>query len=119
MNPRSLWWPLTAALYVALIGIICVWQLSRPEGPNVTIWALQLLPLLVFLPAVLRGWPRGLIGLCFVLLLYFVRAVEGVMASNRAWIDWGLLGLSVLLFICAMLASRAHPRRSPTPEMSG
>lgn len=110
---------LTAALYAALIAIICVWQLTRPQGPNATVWVLQLLPLLVFCPAVLRGWPRGLIGLCFVLLLYFMRAVEGVMASNRAWIDWGLLGLSVLLFVCAMLASRTRPRRSLNPEVSG
>lgn len=103
-----LWWGLSGVLYSAMVASICAWQLTKPGGPNLVVWALQLLPLGLFLPAVLRGWPRGLIGLCFVLLLYFIRAVEGVMASNRAWIDVVLLCLSVLLFISAMLASRVR-----------
>lgn len=84
----------------------CVWQLTRPQGTDYLLWLVQLLPLLIFIPAMRRDNPRGYIGLCFVLLLYFIKAVEGLFSPARAWIDFWLLGGSVVLFISAMLTSR-------------
>lgn len=89
-----------------LVFGLSVWQLTRPQGPAYFLWLVQLLPLLIFFPAMRRDNPRGYIGLCFVLLLYFVKAVEGVFSPARAWIDFWLLGGSVVLFISAMLTSR-------------
>jgi uncharacterized membrane protein len=88
-----------------LLGL-SAWQLTRPTGPAYFLWMVQLLPLVIFIPALWRGNPRAYIGLCFVLLLYFIKAVEGVFSPARAWIDFWLLGGSVVLFISAMLTSR-------------
>ena len=93
-------------VYGLIIAGLCAWQLLRPGGPIATIWVIQLVPLLLVLPGLLQRRPRAFIWLCFILLVYFIRAVEGVMASNRAWIDWWLLIGTVTLFITAMLTSR-------------
>lgn len=96
----------TLVCWGLLIAGLCVWQMSRPQGPIYVLWLVQLFPLLIFLPAMLRDNPRAYIGLCFVLLLYFIKAVEGMFSPARAWIDFWLLCGSVVLFISAMMTSR-------------
>lgn len=105
---RTLRWARFCSLVVwgLLILGLCAWQLTRTQGPAYVPWAVQIVPLLIFLPAMLRGNPRAYIGLCFVLLFYFIKAVEGLFSPARAWIDYWLLGGSVVLFISAMLTSR-------------
>lgn len=93
-------------LYGLMILGLCAWQLIRPAGPLYVIWLIQLLPLLIFLPGMLRDSSRAYIGLCFVLLLYFIKSVEGVFSTARTWIDFWLLSGSVILFISAMMTSR-------------
>ena len=96
----------TLAGWALLLVGLCLWQLTRPAGPQYLLWLVQLLPLAIFLPEMLRNNSRAYIGLCFVLLLYFIKAVEGVFSPARAWIDFWLLGWSTTLFISAMLTSR-------------
>lgn len=90
----------------------CAWQITGPQGPRYLLWFIQLLPLAIFVPGLLRDNPRAYIGLCFVLLLYFIKAVEGLFSPLRAWIDLWLLICSVVLFISAMLTSRWLQRAS-------
>lgn len=97
---------LTLVLYSLLLTSFCVWQVLRAEGPHYFLWLVQTVPLLIFLPGLLRDNPRVYIGLCFVLLLYFIKAVEGLFSPARDWLDYALLILTVLLFIVAMMASR-------------
>lgn len=97
---------LTFVAYGLLLASFCVWQLIRPGGPRYFAWTVQLVPLLIFLPGLRRDNPRAHIGLCFVLLLYFIKAVEGMFSPARAWIDYALLILTVFLFIVSMLTSR-------------
>jgi uncharacterized membrane protein len=104
--------PLLWARRCTLVGLgflvlgFCAWQITGPHGPRYFLWFVQLLPLAIFVPGLLRDNPRAYIGLCFVLLLYFIKAVEGLFSPLRAWIDFWLLGCSVVLFISAMLTSR-------------
>ena len=107
---------LTFALYGLILIAFCVWQISRPDGPRYFAWIVQLVPLLIFLPGLLRNNPRAYIGLCFVLLLYFIKAVEGVFSPARAWIDYALLTLTVVLFIVSMLTSRWLQRPQKNAE---
>lgn len=105
----------TIACWGLMILGLSAWQLTRPQGPIYVLWFIQLLPLAIFIPGMLRNNPRAYIGLCFVLLLYFIKAVEGVFSPARAWIDFWLLSGSVVLFISAMLTSR-WLQRTPTAD---
>jgi len=70
------------------------------------IWVALLLPLLLFVPGVLRDRPRSFIWLCFVSLLYFMRLVTDLFASPGSPLHWlGMLAV-ILLFCSAMMYVR-------------
>lgn len=70
------------------------------------IWLAVLLPLLIFLPGMLRDNLRSFIWLCFVLLLYFMRLVVSLFEDPTA--PLAVIGMVavVVLFIAAMLYVR-------------
>lgn len=104
--PKPLTRNLTLILYGLLLACFCLWQILLPGGPKYFLWLVQMVPLLIFLRGLLRDNPRVYIGLCFVLLLYFIKAVEGLFSPARDWLDYALLVFTVTLFIVSMLASR-------------
>jgi len=70
------------------------------------IWLGKLLPLMLFVPGMLRDKPRSFIWLCFVSLLYFIAMVERIFAQpDSALAATGLVAV-ILLFISAMLYAR-------------
>jgi len=74
------------------------------------IWLFRLLPLLLFLPGVLRDSLRSYIWLCCVSLGYFVLLVERLFMQPRSPLD--ILGLAavVILFVAAMFYVRWRAR---------
>ena len=74
------------------------------------IWVAVLLPLIVFLPGMLRDNLRSFIWLCFVLLLYFMRLV--VALFERPTDPLAISGMTavVILFVAAMLYVRWRAR---------
>lgn len=74
------------------------------------IWLGKLLPLLIFLPGMLRDNLRSYIWLCFVCLLYFIALVERLFAQPGAWLP--IIGTCavVLLFSAAMMYVRWRAR---------
>lgn len=79
------------------------------DAPAV-IWLGKLLPLLLFLPGMLRDRLRSYIWLCFVCLLYFIALVERLFASpGSALAIVGMLAV-VSLFCAAMLYVRWRAR---------
>lgn len=70
------------------------------------IWLGKLLPLLLFLPGLLRDRLRSYIWLCFVCLLYFIALVERVFALPGAALAWLGLAAVVILFCSAMFYVR-------------
>ena len=74
------------------------------------VWVVKLLPLLLFLPGMLRDRLRSFIWLCFVCLLYFIVLVQ------RLFLEVGsplvIVGTSavVTLFIASMLYVRWRAR---------
>ncbi len=115
--PGKLRWALSLCLisYTALLLSFIVYNLTDDDG-SFSLWLAQCLPLLMFLPGILRtssdrGW-RTYSWLCFVVLVYFTHAVVNVMSPLVNWKDIAQLGLSVCLFISAMMTSRwlqRHP----------
>ncbi len=83
-------------------------QLWLSNAPAV-VWVL-LLPLAIFIPGIIRDNLRSYIWLCFVCLLYFMRLVVAVFAT-----EGGALAITgtvavVILFISAMMYVRWRAR---------
>ena len=93
-----------------LAGIGGLWYLSPPDAPLAAIGMMTLAaygPLLLFTHAVIRGEPRQLTWLCFVLLFYFCFYVV------QAFYPWPVNGIAALritalalVFISAMVLIR-------------
>jgi len=87
------------------------------------IWLGKLLPLLLFLPGMLRDKLRSYIWLCFVCLLYFIALVERLFAlPGNALAITGTVAV-VTLFCAAMLYVRWRARElraaNTAPTTSG
>lgn len=82
------------------------WQQQLPW----VIWLGKLLPLLIFLPGMLKGNLRSFIWLCFVSLLYFIALVERLFAlPGNPQAVTGMVAV-VTLFIAAMMYVRWRAR---------
>ena len=73
---------------------------------NWTMLAVGTLPVLLMLPAVWRGQPVAHAWLCFILLLYFLVAVQNMFSPNRDALDIARLVLVVIIFLAAMMYVR-------------
>ena len=74
------------------------------------IWVIKLLPLLIFLPGMLKDNLRSYIWLCFVCLGYFMILVQRIFAQpDSILVVIGLIAV-VVLFIVAMLYVRWRAR---------
>ncbi len=81
-------------------------QDSWIHGAPWFIWSVKIIPLLMFLPGMLRDNLRSYVWLCFVSLGYFLVLVQRIFAQPGD--PMVILGLSsvVILFIAAMLYVR-------------
>jgi len=74
------------------------------------IWLGKLLPLLIFLPGLLRDRLRSYIWLCFVSLLYFIALVERLFAVPGSPLAVTGMVAVVVLFVAAMMYVRWRAR---------
>ncbi len=96
----SAWWLLF------LQQLLDAWILQVPW----IIWLGKLLPLLLFLPGMLRDRLRSYIWLCFVSLLYFIALVERIFAQpDSLSAALGLVAV-VTLFCAGMMYVRWRAR---------
>jgi len=94
------------ALYSSLITLFLYWNLTRETGVTFFILLLQTLPLLALLPGMIKKAYRAYSWLCFVLLFYFIFAVQRVFLSTSQVSDYIFLTLIVFLFVSSMMSSR-------------
>ena len=80
------------------------------RGVPWVIWCGKLLPLLLFLPGILKDRLRSFIWLCFISLLYFITLVERLFAVPGSLLSQAGMVAVVVLFITAMLYVRARGR---------
>ena len=74
------------------------------------IWGLKLLPLLIFLPGMLKDNLRSFIWVCFVCLGYFLILVQRMFAQpDSGLVIIGMIAV-VLLFTAAMMYVRWRAR---------
>ena len=82
MNPTArvdLSRKLTLVAYGALlVSLVTSWKINNSDPIALDLLLIAVLPLLAFLPWLLKGSNRAHIGLCCVLLVYIIKAVLGV-----------------------------------------
>ncbi|MEM1111313.1 MAG: DUF2069 domain-containing protein [Pseudomonadota bacterium] len=99
---------LTWAAYGLLVlqQITDAWQMQAPW----IIWFGKLVPLLMFLPGMLRDRLRSFIWVCFISLMYFITLVERLFgAPGSPGLIVGMVAV-VVLFNAAMLYVRWRAR---------
>jgi len=101
-------WMSMWVLWIVLAGQQVV-DVARFDAPW-PVWLLRVVPLLLFMPSVLRGSLRAVIWLCFVLLFYFISAVELLFAQPDDVI--AVVGVSAVVgvFIAAAFYIRTRGR---------
>lgn len=67
---------------------------------------IQLIPLAIIAPGLIKGTPRGHIWSCFVVTLYFIQGVLETFDPARRWFGCVEILLTVILFISALLYAR-------------
>jgi len=70
------------------------------------IWALRLLPIVIFLPGLARDKTRSYIWLCFVSLMVFVTLVERLFADVRDPAAWAAMVAVLTYFNAGMMYVR-------------
>ena len=92
------------ALWVAWLALVLQQVLFEMRfGAPVQLLVIQVLPLVVFMPAVARDNLRSIIWLTFVLLAYFVSAVLAAFAHPGDFLALaGVVILGVLFAFCAV-----------------
>lgn len=113
MTPRNrltagLWWALWCLWLVFTLQQVA--DVARYDAPW-PVWVIRVLPLVLFVPGVARDSLRAVVWLCFVLLFYFVSAVEAIFARPSDVL--AALGVAsvVALFVVATLYIRCRGRQ--------
>lgn len=103
----------TLVCLLVLLVVIAIDTLIAPSNarePNVVMWVILSLPLLIFLPGVWRGGIYSFAWLSFVSLLYFAQSVTSLFVPWRRLLDVVHLLFSIALFMFAMLSVRYTAR---------
>ena len=92
------------------------------DAPPV-IWALRLVPLLIFVPGLLADRVRTYIWLCFVILMYFITLVLRLFADPLSPVAWVAMTGIVVFFVTAMMYARWRSQElgaaAEPPEVEG
>jgi len=108
--------------FTALVLFISmkVWGIDSLEPMSrAFLWLIACLPLILFLPGLVRGNWKTCLWLCFVLLLYFSIIVTHLFMPGASTVNWLQLIALLLLFVSAMMFSRWRQQElkpsGPTP----
>ena len=106
------------AMELIVLTLTTWWLHQEGRQPSLTIWLVRIVPLLVFVPGMLKRNLRSLAWLCFVVLMYFMIAVTEAMSPLRVWINYVEVFLSVAIFLTAMMTIRwqAQAKRQQLAE---
>ena len=96
----------SCALLVFLYAIKTMVLWPKSFDTRLIIFVLQALPFLVLLTGLLQRRWRTYAWLCFIVLLYFMRAVLALFSPERQPIDWLVLLAVVSVFMAAMMFIR-------------
>lgn len=106
-------------LYAGLLAVQTFYTLIIPpmgKAPNAVVWVFFMAPLLVFLPFMLKQSAKAYIGLCIVLLLYFLLAIVNVVRPDFGYSAYLELFFSASLLMAIMVYVRLLQQARPKPE---
>ena len=101
-------WVAYSLLILSMIGF---WQLD-PGGSRVSL-VMLLLPLLLFIPGLLKHHNKSYIWLCFILLFYFCKGVSDMFIDGQLLMGLVVTSLSVLTFVGAFYFVRLQYQGKP------
>ncbi|MFC3150547.1 DUF2069 domain-containing protein [Litoribrevibacter euphylliae] len=104
-------------LFVGLLGIFIYNKLVMPEQVEKIQWillAFQTVPLLLFVPFLLKPTSRTFQWFCFMLLLYFLIAVLNIFYPGMYYIGLAESIVVGLLFTASMMLGRWKMRGMDT-----
>src|SRR3546814_6569217 len=100
---------LSMLCFFGLVGLLCVYYLLIADLHGARPWVIlliELVPLLILAPGMIRGSPRGHSWMCFVVNLYFLKGALEAYAPNRQMVGLLEMTASVALFCPALLCVR-------------
>ncbi len=106
-------------LYAALLLTFTAYGFTQIPNGNLTaiivLWLIKVLPLLIFLPGLLRRKLRTYAWLSFVVLLYFIQGVQTAFTEDARLYGIIVSGLLSLLFCALVIYIRAFRGYYKTP----
>lgn len=103
-------WQATLVTYTLMLLAVFADHFIVREVVMWPIVLMQLLPLLIIAPGVVKKTYRGAIWLCFITLFYFLLGVDNTVVQANTTFYACLATLSVLTFISALFAARWSQR---------
>lgn len=94
------------SLLALLLALLFATAAAAPLPTRVVLAAFATMPLVVFLPGMLRGQWKTFQWLCFVVLLYFMQVVLRLFGPQATLLHWLELLLVCTVFISSMLYAR-------------
>jgi len=110
-------WSLLALVALISMKIAAISDLEPVS--KAVLWCIAALPLLVFMPGLMRGAWKTYLWVCFVLLLYFSVVVTHLFMPGANVLNWLQLIMILLAFVAAMMFARWRQQEinaSKTPE---
>ncbi len=96
--------PAQILVLVSLAALLLALSLDNWTGDSISIirWLVQIIPLLLFIPALLKPGLRAYQWLCFVILLYFLLGILYLFSPEKQMAGLAITFFSVLLFCAAI-----------------
>ncbi len=96
--------PAQLLVLVSMAALLLTLSLDNWTGPSISIirWLVQVIPLLLFTPALIKPRLRAYQWLCFVILLYFLLGILYLFSPVKQLTGLAITFFSVLLFCSAI-----------------
>jgi uncharacterized membrane protein len=102
---------LSITSYVGLFILMVASVISSnapAEVSRLLMYSIKLIPLIIFIPGMLKMSPRTHVWLCFVVLFYFTQSVVNVWLSHWHWFDVLNCLMTISLFSGSMMYVHWH-----------
>lgn len=110
LKPRvRLMHSLTLFNFIALISLLAIWTLCFTDLHGAHSWiilGIQLIPLTLVAPGLIKGRPKAHIWACFIMNLYFLQGFKNLLTPQQAVFGALEIVISFTLFCCALLYAR-------------
>jgi uncharacterized membrane protein len=108
--------------YIDLLLLFTVKTLIWPSAdrePNLTIWLFHMIPMLPFIPGLIKKNHRYYVGLCYITIVYFIASGGNLFNEKVHIYDWLTVVLCVLVYITGLLAVRWQKQVDAQQALSG